>query len=251
MLGVTPTKAGAEDLARRTSDAQITDTVYFVVKGLKDSSGNPINSKVEIGLFGKDAPQAVSQLKQLASPAGLPAPCRPKAQRSLQKEQLEANKVYASCMEGESDGVSLRYSQIWRVVPQQRIDVGAVAGKFVARQYPGRSDSNDLRHDQAGVVSVLRGSEGGFGFCIYPGGGSRKDLDEDNIVVGRVTKGMDVVEALNSVPIVTSSKLNYMSLTGANANKAAPDRSCRYGGPMYCNENKPLIKLSIIETGVV
>ena len=132
MLGVTPTKAGAEDLARRTSDAQITDTVYFVVKGLKDSSGNPINSKVEIGLFGKDAPQAVSQLKQLASPAGLPAPCRPKAQRSLQKEQLEANKVYASCMEGESDGVSLRYSQIWRVVPQQRIDVGAVAGKFVA-----------------------------------------------------------------------------------------------------------------------
>jgi hypothetical protein len=40
-------------------------------------------------------------------------------------------------------------------------------------------------------------------------------------------------------------------LTGGPKSSNAPDRSCRYGGPMYCNENKPLVKLKIADCGVL
>jgi hypothetical protein len=64
-------------------------------------------------------------------------------------------------------------------------------------------------------------------------------------------EGLDVIEALNNVPVVQSSSLNYMALTGGTTTKNAPSRACRYGGPMYCNENKPLVKLSITQAGLV
>ena len=141
----------------------------------------------------------------------------------------------------------------------ERIDLGAVSGKFVAREYPDwqESASSPLKHDAPGIVSVRRGNDSGFGFTIYPGNNaaatssSSSYLDDEHIVIGRVLEGMDVVQALNEVPVIASSKVNYMSLTGGTTTKNAPTRSCRYGGPMYCNENKPLVKLSITETGIL
>lgn len=236
-------------IAVDTASSTVTDRIFVAVKGLPDS---PEPRRVVIGLFGKDAPNAVHQLKQLVSSKGLPAPCRARAERSLQREQLEANKVYNSCIEGQEEGVSLRYSSIWRIVKDERIDVGDVRGKFVAREYPLWQDAESgLRHDSSGVVSVRRGNDGGFGFTIYPGKGDANDLDQDHIVVGRVLEGMDVIAALNEAPVIASSKLNYMSLTGGTTTKNAPTRACRYGGPMYCNENKPLIKLSLAEVGIL
>jgi len=243
-------------------NAEVTDRVYFALQGLPSSPSEP--KRVVIGLFGKQAPQSVRKLKQLFSPSvGLPAPCRPRAVRTLEKEQLQANKVYNTCKTQEATGVSLQYSTVWRIVPNERIDVGDVAGKFVAREYPSWSEDQSsadyvLRHSQAGVVSVRRGNEGGFGFTIYPGSGDKNFgetvLDDQHIIVGRVLEGMDVVRELNTkVPVITtSSQLNFMALAGGGSqNKAAPSRACTYGGPMYCNENKPLIKLSLSETGVL
>jgi len=111
--------------------------------------------------------------------------------------------------------------------------MGSVLGKFVAREYPDWQDApNSLKHDSPGVVSVRRGNEGGFGFCIYPGNGSAPTyLDDEHIVVGRVVEGLDIVEALNQVPVVQSSKVNYMALAGGTTTKNAPTRSCRYGEP--------------------
>lgn len=108
--------------------------------------------------------------------------------------------------------------------------MGSVLGKFVAREYPDWQDTpNSLRHDTPGVVSVRRGDEGGFGFCVYPGSGSAPTyLDEEHIVVGRVVEGLDIVEALNQVPVVQSSKVNYMALAGGTTTKNAPTRACRY-----------------------
>lgn len=104
-----------------------------------------------------------------------------------------------------------------------------------------------------GIVSVRRGNDSGFGFTVYPGTG--KDfvsaLDQDHIVIGRVIDGMDVIRELDNVPVVSSAKLNYMALTGGPKNKAGPSRSCRYGGDMYCNEFKPLIKLTITDIGLL
>lgn len=233
-----------------TTTAEVTDKIYINVKGIP---GADEPQRIVIGLFGKAAPTSVAKLKALVSNAGLTAPCRPRAERALQKEQLEANKVYNSCIEGQDQGVSLQYSQIWRVIKDERIDMGAVSGKFVAREYPDWNDAaSGLKHDAPGVVSVRRGNGGGFGFSIYPGNGLVPTyMDDEHIVVGRVIDGLDIVQALNQVPVIQSSKVNYMALTGGTTTKNAPTRACRYGGAMYCNEFKPLIKLSITQTGVV
>lgn len=239
--------------ATSTADAQVTDRIFVEIKGLSSANSAaepPTTSRIVIGLFGNDAPQPVSMLKQLVSKSGLPAPCKPKETRTLQREQLEANKVYNSCVESQEKGVNYDLSTVWRIVKDERIDVGAVSGKYVAREYPTWEGNNALTHDAPGVVSVRRGNDGGYSFTIFPGGNA-ENLDQDHIVVGRVVEGMEFVEKLNQTPVVASSKVNYMGLTGGPTTKSAPTRACRYGGPMYCNENKPLQKLSLTNTGVL
>ena len=244
--------------ASDTSSAEVTDKIFIEVKGLPGTAASADPTKrIVIGLFGKEAPSCVAKLKKLVS-GGLPAPCRPRAERTLQKEQLEANKVYNSCKESEDLGVNLQYSTIWRIIKDERIDMGAVSGRFVAREFTEWNEDNaagepKLKHDAPGVVSVRRGSDSGFGFTVYPGDGTENSdqLNRDHIVVGRVLDGMAVVRELNEIPVISSAKVNYMALTGGPKTSTAPDRSCRYGGPMYCNENKPLVKLSITQTGVL
>lgn len=229
-----------------TSDAAITDKIYIEFKGLGGPS-DP-NDRIVIGLFGNDAPQPVLILKQIVTRDGYKSKCKPlDTTRVLQKEQLEANKVYNNCIENEDKvGVNYEYSTVWRVIAYERIDVGAVSGKFIARENPNFEDTNNgLKHDAAGVVSVRRGNDSGYGFTIYPGGGDADALDEDNIVVGRVIEGMDVVEKLNQVPVVKNA------LAGKK-DKKAPSRACRYGGSeLYCNEQKPLKKIQLDRTGVL
>lgn len=252
---VTARTARADSTGAAALAAEVTDKIFIDVKGLPVAEGEPATTKrIVIGLFGKEAPESVGKLKALVSDTGLPAPCKPKEERTLQREQLEANKVYNSCIEGQDRGVSYDYAQIWRVIKGERIDFGSVAGRFIAREYPTWTESTQksLRHDRPGLVSVRQGSDSGFGFSIYPGGsGDVKDLDGNHIVVGQVIEGMDVIDALNNIPVVTSAKVNYMALTGGPKNTSAPSRACRYGGAMYCNENKPLVKLTIYKTGIL
>ncbi|KAG7367262.1 cyclophilin type peptidyl-prolyl cis-trans isomerase [Nitzschia inconspicua] len=238
------------------SAAEVTSKVYVDIKGLPTTEGTPSTGtqRIVIGLFGKDAPNSVEKLVKLMSPQGLPALCKPRGEKLLQREQLEANKVYNSCIEGQDKGVNYDYAQIWRIVKGERIDFGSVAGRFVARENPtwGEDKPNGLRNDRPGMVSVRKGADSGFSFTIYPGGSSNTiDLDQNQIVVGQVLEGLDVVEALNNVPVVKAAKVNYMGLTGGPRAKDAPTRSCLYGGPMYCNEDKPLIKLTMYQTGVL
>lgn len=248
-----PARAADGDGARSTADAAVTDKIFVEFKGLSppsaDGSGAP--DRIVVGLFGKDAPQPVSVLKQLVTRGGYKSKCKPlDTSRTFQKEQLEANKVYNSCLENESTvGVNYEYSTVWRVVKDERIDVGAVSGKFVARENPNFEDRRSgLTHDAAGVVSVRRGDEGGYSFAIFPGGGSPATLDEENVVVGRVMEGMDVVAKLNEVPVVK----NAGAKLGGGKAKAAPSRGCRYGGSeLFCSEDKPLKKIMLDRTGVL
>lgn len=246
--------------SKPTSNVEITTKIFIQLKGLPTNESGDNNNTLQediitIGLFGKDAPQPVSILEKLVSSAGYPASCKPKEVRTLQREQLEANKVYNSCMETqETKGVSYDLSTVWRIIPNERIDIGAVSGKFVAREFPNfEGSTNTLKHDAAGVVSVRVGNDGGFGFTIYPGGKNNgagaggSDLDETHIVVGRVIDGMDVVRRLNQIPVVQST------FSGGDASKrSAPSRACRYGSQeMFCNEFKPLKKISVYRTGIL
>ena len=199
-----------------TSEAEVTSKIFITLKGLppppESSDGGstsyvPNEDKIVIGLFGNEAPKATQILQQLVSNSGYPAKCKPRESRTLQREQLEANKVFNACMETQDvKGVTYDLSTVWRVVKDYRIDLGAVSGKFVSRIPPNfQVDFDDdatstatakrnyvLAHDSEGIVSVRRGDDGGFGFTIYPGtGGSSgdkaaKDLDKQNIVVESV-----------------------------------------------------------------
>lgn len=179
--------------------------------------------------------------------------------------------MYNSCIGSNSYGVTYDLSTVWRVIKDERIDLGAVSGKFVSREAPifevteqlseMVSVEGGLKHDREGVVSVRRGDDGGFGFMIYPGGGGAKDasrtamqLDEDNIIVGQVLDGIDVVRRLNEVPVVrsTGARLGSIMGGGAASQRSAPSRACRYGGSeSYCSEFKPLKKILISNSGVL
>ena len=232
---------------------QVTDRIYVDIKAPTEVESR----RIVIGLYGKAAPSSTRMLRQLVSSTGLPSKCKPRdTTRTLQKEQLEANKVYSSCIENETKGVNYEYGTIWRIIKDERIDVGSVSGKFVAREFPNwAEDENNPSLPtlpmEFGSVSVQRGNESGFGFSIYPGKDIKTDVG-DAIVVGRVLEGLDVIEQLNNFQVVKSSKVNYMALTGSDGMKKAPSRACSYGSSnLYCNEFKPLQKLSITATGVL
>ena len=262
---------------KSTADAVITDRIFIEFKGLSSSSSSPENGngdevaidRIVIGLFGNDSPQPVSVLRGLVTKAGYPSKCKALdlGSRMLEKERLEARKVYNSCLETEdARGVNYEYSTVWRVIKDDRIDLGAVSGKFVARENPTFVDGpTRMRHDAPGVVSVRRGDGGGYGFTIYPGRGGDDDsssratsssssssttLDDDYIVVGRVIEGMDVVKKLNDVTVVRNA--GAMLSSSGRELRGMPSRSCRYGGSEYfCNENKPLRKILLDRTGVL
>jgi Cyclophilin type peptidyl-prolyl cis-trans isomerase/CLD. len=252
-------------LSQSSANAKITCKIFIQLKGLPTDESNDIRPQdsddvITIGLFELDAPQPTAILKQLVSNEGYPAKCKPKEVRTLQREQLEANKVYNACMETQdSKGVNYDLSTVWRVVKDERIDLGAVSGKYVSRESPIFQGGNEmLKHDVEGVVSVRKGNDGGFGFTIYPGssnnnnnnGGSSSnvELDQDNIVVGRVIGGMNVVKRLNDLPVVQSP----IGGGGSSNKRIAPSRACRYGSTeLYCNEFKPLKKILIQNTGLI
>jgi cyclophilin family peptidyl-prolyl cis-trans isomerase len=228
-----------QQVSAASTAAEVTNKVFVDIKGLPTSDGTIAGGtrRIVIGLFGNEAPSSVGKLLKLMSPQGLSAVCKAREEKLLQREQLEANKVYNGCIEGQDKGVNYDYAQIWRVIKGERIDFGSVAGRFVARENPTWEEirPNTLKHDRPGIVSVRKGSESGFSFTIYPGGNtSTNDLDESQIVVGQVLEGLDVVNALNDIPVVRSAKVNYMGLTGGPKTKDAPSRSCFYGGSMYC-----------------
>ncbi|KAL3807902.1 hypothetical protein ACHAXA_008406 [Cyclostephanos tholiformis] len=261
---------------RSTADAVVTDRIYIEFKGLSPSSSTSTPDtkddvdddvdRIVIGLFGNDSPQPVSVLLRLVTTGGYPSKCKSLDVdgRMLERERLEARRVYNSCLENEdSGGVNYDHSTVWRVIKDVRIDLGAVSGRYVARESPNFVDGpTRMRHDAPGVVSVRRWDGGGYGFTIYPGRGyddendasssssSTSTLDDDNIVVGRVIEGMDVVRRLNDVAVIRSA--GAMLSSSGRELRGTPSRACRYGGSEYfCNENKPLRKILLDRTGVL
>lgn len=253
-------------VASESNLGEITDKVFVDVSGLSASASAETGKtqRIVLGLFGKDAPSSVQRLKLLhaTSGAGLPAPCKPlKEDFLIQREQLEANKIYRSCSEGQDKGVTYDYAQIWRIIKDERIDFGSLSGKFNAREYPTwaeKSYAKPLDYTTGPskyLMAVRKGSDSGFGYTLFPTATARsnKDFLENYLVVGSVLEGDEIVDQINNVSVVASAKVNYMSIVGGGSGSKsnAPKKDCRYGGPMYCNENKPLTKLTMFRAGIL
>eukprot|EP00534_Pseudo-nitzschia_fraudulenta_P008346 CAMPEP_0201147062 /NCGR_PEP_ID=MMETSP0851-20130426/8669_1 /ASSEMBLY_ACC=CAM_ASM_000631 /TAXON_ID=183588 /ORGANISM="Pseudo-nitzschia fraudulenta, Strain WWA7" /LENGTH=359 /DNA_ID=CAMNT_0047422807 /DNA_START=109 /DNA_END=1188 /DNA_ORIENTATION=+ len=253
---------------------EVTDKVFVDISGLSPSASAEIGTtqRIVLGLFGKDAPKSVAKLKLLhdTRTGGLPAPCKPlKDDFLIQREQLEANKIYRSCVESQERGVTYDYAQVWRIVKNERIDFGSVSGKFNAREYPTWGETTTMKNgidytisssSAKYLVAVRKGSDSGFGYTLFPTANASKNNEflENYLVVGQVVEGDDVVDGINDISVVASAKaINYMAIVGGGgggsggSGNAAPKKDCRYGGPMYCNENKPLTKLTMFRTGIL
>ena len=213
--------------SRSTSDAKVTDHVYFDLS----VAGRPLGRLV-IGLFGDDSPESTQIFKKL---------CR-----------------------GEYVGkggrrAGYRGSTVSRVVKGERIDVGRIRQQFdEGAQFSGmpqRLDAgvapptnfevNSLRHDRQGVVSVKKGGgDFGWSICAGPNGCSRVGggMDDEMLVIGVVEKGLDIVEKLNEAPTNRKNSSNAFRTIG----KIIGDSRAKVQ-----LENKPLQKIAISDSGIL
>ena len=103
------------------------------------------SSPLRIELFGDAAPASVEFFSRLAS-GTLQAKCT---------ENIEA------CQEFQGVDVGYKGSQLWRLVPNKRVDFGRVDSMFASRIPPtfAVERNGDLKPSTRGAVSVKRGGE--------------------------------------------------------------------------------------------
>jgi cyclophilin family peptidyl-prolyl cis-trans isomerase len=182
-------RPGSSPCQRPALSAKITDRARFLLHIGDPSEPNP--PPIVLGLFGEEAPQAVKQFKQLV-------------ERRMS-------------LGGRTLGYA--YTTASRIIPDQRIELGrilqsedlvqlgGVPSKPRLLLSPGTRDRNQLRHRCAGTVSVPHEPGRGFEFCILPvdiqddQAPFVKQLDAENIVIGRVLEGMETVRLLNALPV--------------------------------------------------
>ena len=124
-----------------------------------------------------------------------------------------ASKFFLSVCKGDyGDGVSYDGSQVSLVQKDELITVGKLAygggksteikdGKIRAYNLAEsfvNTDSNDQKHDISGLLSVPRRG-GTFEFNISPK--PNLDLDEENLIIGQVMQGMEVIDEINNIPV--------------------------------------------------
>lgn len=206
---------------------------------------------VTIGLFGKDAPEAVKIFKQLCA-SELMAPCP--SDIDLSQELMERGKQskkasLRGCQGSEALPVTYAYSQVWSVQKGKRIGAGAVQGKFVMRVPPTTplTESAGFSHDAAGLLSVRRGG-GTFDFGITSA--ATPEDDADFAVIGRVIEGMDSVAALDAVTIVKAA--DAFNTDGSLDPKGSRGKVCEYANPQpFCAQGKPLRKITLLRATVL
>ena len=219
-FGYLVTPAQAED-----RDPTITAKVNFDVKIAPSSSSR----RFSVGIYGNEAPLT--------------------------------SKVFLSLCSGENVwDVSYDSSQVSRILKDQRIDVGKFSkgggqrqektidsiGKVRVKnvnvaENTKNSEQNQLHHVSGGEVSMRKGG-GSFEFTIAPR--ANPSLDESQLIFGRVTEGMDVIEDINAIPTSKEDALGTKSAF-SNAGKAFDGRA-KLAMPV----GRPLRKVSIVSCEV-
>ena len=212
---------------------------------------------IKIGLFGDDAPAASKYfLKICEGTSGVSGLSYDGAQVSsiVKDKKIEVNKFQG--------GANLKSETYRTASGATRIrSVDLAAGTFI-------DDTNKLSHDASGIVSMKRGG-GNFGFTVclfqftiqlistyivftmklflivisYPrcqiAPSPNKDLDEENIVIGKVISGLEIIDRINSVPTsredVLGTKGGFKALASAGGD----------GRGKIASVNRPLQKVRI------
>ena len=191
--------------------------------GIAIGTGEP--QFLTVGLYGDAAPASAALFANLCT-ASLPG-APDLTYRNSQATRVERDKliVLGRLSAGSAQAVSRRLD-----------DTGYIRQELVdkAEQYTN-SDSNELRHDRAGLLSLKKGG-GSFEFVLSPA--ANRALDADYIVAGEVLSGLDIVAAMNAVPTKTPNAV-------LNAPYAA---AAKVGGDVRARVEtvgKPLLKISV------
>ena len=159
---------------------EATDKVRLSLRIAGDDAGD-----IEIALWGSVAPSSVATFVKLSrgtliSEAGdEPASYERSVALRVQRDQA----VVLGGLKKQGGSTRINRGQ----TRPQRIPVAP----------PVNDDANALRHDAAGLLSVKRGG-GSFEFSLTTR--PSKALDKDGIVIGMVTRGMELLERLNTLP---------------------------------------------------
>lgn len=161
--------------------ARVTSRVSFTIK-----IGTDEPRTMEVGLFGDAAPSSTTLFRELCE-GSVP----------------------------DEPSLTYRYALVTRIVKDKEIVIppeGEAVDQDVSIDWSGRvrtkdinkaerftnSDSNALSHDRPGLVSMRRGG-GAFEFRLLPA--ANPELDTESIVIGQVIEGLDLLQALNEVPV--------------------------------------------------
>ena len=201
--------------------------------------------RIVVGLYGKEAPETVDTFLKLVQ-GNLVVPCideddaagDPEDFGTSQRTKLTRRQIYKQCKAQEDRPVGYEYSQIWRVLKDERIDLGRINKQF--RQAPNNEDYNTLSHNAAGLLSTVKNG-GQFEFTITPK--ANPALDKTNIVFGRILQGEELVDLLNSTPATQGQFLEgAFKFSGKLIGDGRADLNTK---------NRPLQKITISKCGVL
>merc|ERR1719253_507800 len=203
------------------------------------------------------------------------AACRPELETSGAEDTVidENAELPFKCTDSESVPVSYQGSQLWRLVPDKRIDFGRVDSMFASRIPPTFSSAASavsskpnptmMAPSTKGAVSMKRNG-GAFEFTITPSYNPALDSEkEDLIVIGRVmmtnekkegnanesdgSSSMDFVTMLNT-KIPTRKDLSDRKGTNVPLLGSKFARACNFSEPnTTCAQFKPIGRIVVTD----
>lgn len=198
---------------------------------------------LRIELF-QDAPAAPVEFFTSLATGTLKAPCA-----------MGDNPNIEICEDYQSIDVGYKGSQLWRLVPNKRMDFGRVDSMFTSRIPPTiaaeRNDANDASFQPStrGAVSIKRGG-GAFEFTVTPSYNLSLDTErEDLVVVGRIAAAdMPFIDEINAIPV----RKDIVKVGDVPPLGAKFARACDFTAPdSTCAQFKPLKKIIVTDTSVV
>lgn len=206
---------------------------------------------LRIELF-QAAPAAAVEFFSSLAEGTLKAPC-----------EMGDNPNIEICEEYQSINVGYKGSQLWRLVPNKRMDFGRVDSMFTSRIPPTISrsevepnnnkdvniDSSMFKPSTRGAVSIKRGG-GAFEFTVTPAYNPSLDSDkEDLVVVGRIaTDDLSFIDEINQI-VVRKDIVKVGDVPPLGAKFA---RACDFTAPdSTCAQFKPLRKIIVTDASVV
>mmetsp|Transcript_13425 Transcript_13425/g.19777 ORF Transcript_13425/g.19777 Transcript_13425/m.19777 type:complete len:313 (+) Transcript_13425:94-1032(+) len=208
-----------------------------VTLNLSIARGSPRPLRIEIF---QDAPTASVEFFTSLVDGTMKAPC-----------EMGDDPNIEICEEYQSINVGYKNSQMWRLVPNKRMDFGRVDSMFTSRVPPtiaaerNNADIIGIQPSTRGAVSIKRGG-GAFEFTVTPSYNPSLDSDrEDLVVVGRIAEeDLAFMDEINAITV----RKDILKMGDVPPLGAKFARACDFTAPdSTCAQYKPLKKIVVAE----